>query len=47
MIAIIAYHHDRKPLDGVSKRIRIHLQPDVFAALQHVDHQVLEVNRSS
>jgi hypothetical protein len=41
-VAVIAYNDDGKVLNTVSKRIPIHLQPDVFAALQNVGFQLHE-----
>jgi len=41
-VAVIAYGYDGRILNTVSKKIPIHLQPDVFAALQRVGFQLHE-----
>ena len=41
-VAVIAYDYDGKVLNAISKTIPIHLQPDVFAALQRVGFQLHE-----
>ena len=41
-VGVIAYDGDGKALNAVSKRIPIHLQPNVFAALQGVGFQLHE-----
>jgi hypothetical protein len=41
-VAVIAYDYDGKALNAVIKKIPIHLQPDVFAALQRVGFQLHE-----
>jgi VWFA-related protein len=41
-VALIAYDYDGKALNAVSRKIPIHLQPDVFAALQRVGFQLHE-----
>jgi len=38
-VAVIAYNGDGKELNAISRRIPIHLHPDVFAALQRVGFQ--------
>ena len=41
-VALIAYDYDGRALNAVSKTIPIHLQPDVFAALQRAGLQLHE-----
>jgi hypothetical protein len=41
-VALMAYDYDGKLLNAVSRKIPIHLQPDVFAALQKVGFQLHE-----
>lgn len=41
-VAVIAYNDEGKALNAVSKRVPIHLQPDIFAALQRVGFQLHE-----
>jgi VWFA-related protein len=41
-IAVIAYDHDGKVLNAVTRKIPLRLQPDVFAALQQVGFQLHE-----
>ena len=39
-VDLIAYNYDGKVLNAVTRKIPIHLQPDVFAALQRVGFQL-------
>jgi hypothetical protein len=41
-VALMAYDYDGKLLNGVTRKIPIHLQPDVLAALQKVGFQLHE-----
>lgn len=41
-VGVIAYNYDGKVLNTLSKKIPIHLQPDVFEALQRVGFQLHE-----
>lgn len=41
-VALMAYDYDGKLLNAVTRKIPIHLQPDVFAALQKVGFQLHE-----
>jgi VWFA-related protein len=41
-VALVAYDYDGKALNAVTKKIPIHLQPDVFATLQKVGFQLHE-----
>ena len=46
-VDLIAYNYDGKVLNAVTRKIPIHLQPDVFAALQRVGFSVARRDRSA